>query len=360
MASSRRPSAGRRRGRAEPIRLINSLAPIRVCDNGGWTDTWFARHGKIFNIAVTPYAEVQMRVFRRRDDRPRITIHAENYGQRYSIDLPEGRYNRHPLLEAAIDYMHVPDDVTLDIAIFSEAPSGCSTGTSAAVTVALVGALARLSRRRMSPAGVAQAAHCIETEMLKLQCGIQDQIASAYGGINFIEMHQYPQATVRPLRVRPEVQWELESRLCLVFVGSSHSSSAVHEMVIKELAHLGPETPRLKALRKAAEKARDAVLAGDLRALGRAMIDNTDAQADLHPKLIGPGHQRVIDLARRHGAWGWKVNGAGGAGGSVTLLVGSDQADKRVMIQHLLAADRSFQHIPVHLCPHGLRVWESP
>jgi D-glycero-alpha-D-manno-heptose-7-phosphate kinase len=31
--------------RGTSFRVINSRAPIRVCDNGGWTDTRSARHG---------------------------------------------------------------------------------------------------------------------------------------------------------------------------------------------------------------------------------------------------------------------------------------------------------------------------
>ena len=45
-----------------PLKIINAVAPIRICDNGGWTDTWFAQHGAIFNIGVYPYAEVQIEV----------------------------------------------------------------------------------------------------------------------------------------------------------------------------------------------------------------------------------------------------------------------------------------------------------
>ena len=41
---------------------INSVAPIRICDNGGWTDTWFAEQVRIFNIGVYAYAEVQIEV----------------------------------------------------------------------------------------------------------------------------------------------------------------------------------------------------------------------------------------------------------------------------------------------------------
>ena len=118
-----------------PLRVINGVAPIRICDNGGWTDTWFAERGKIFNIGVYPYAEVQIQVYAFRGQRDRVLIHAENYGERYVVRPEIPGWDRHPLLEAAIDYMHVPEDVALQISIYSEAPAGCSTGTSAAVSV---------------------------------------------------------------------------------------------------------------------------------------------------------------------------------------------------------------------------------
>ncbi len=346
--------------RRKPIRVINSVAPVRICDNGGWTDTWFARHGKVFNIAVYPYAEVQLRVFAHRGGRKRITINVEDYGDRYTIAKPEGQYGQHPLLEAALDYMDIPKDVAIEVSIHSEAPSACSTGTSAAVSVALIGALDLLTPGRMTPHEVAAAAHRIETDLLKLQSGIQDQLASAYGGINYIEMYEYPEARVSPIRVPDALWWELESRLSLIYLGERHSSSEVHEMVIKELEAAGPDADKLGPLRRTPEKSKDALYAGDLDALGRAMIENTEAQAGLHPALVGPSHRRVIDIAKRYGAAGWKVNGAGGAGGSVTILSGSDRAVKREMVRAVEAADRKFRHIPVYLSRLGLRVWDSP
>ena len=47
---------------SNPRRVINATAPIRICDLGGWTDTWFAETGAVFNIGVYPYAEVQIYV----------------------------------------------------------------------------------------------------------------------------------------------------------------------------------------------------------------------------------------------------------------------------------------------------------
>lgn len=340
------------------LRTINSAAPIRICDNGGWTDTWFAEHGKIFNIAVYPYAEVQMKVFRHDAAHPRITIHAENYGQRYVIDKPTGSYTKHPLLEAAFEYMHIPDDVAVDVSIFSEAPAGCSTGTSAAVSVALIGALDCLTPGRMTPQEVATAAHKIETELLKQQCGIQDQLASSFGGINFIEMTAYPRATVTSILLPNPIWWELERRLSLVYVGHAHSSSAVHKKVIAELEGAGPEAAKLKPLRETAQAARDAIYAGDFQALGRAMIRNTESQRELHPDLVGPDHQAIIDIAKQHGAIGYKVNGAGGDGGSVTLLSGESASQKRTMLHEIQRSNSNFQQIPIYLSRFGLRVWE--
>ncbi len=344
----------------QPLRVICSAAPIRISDFGGWTDTWFAKYGLVLNIAVYPYAEVQIRVFARDSGRPPVSIHAENYGERFTLESVGGAYDRHPLLEAALEYMGIPHDIALEISLFSEAPVGCSTGTSAAVSVALIGALDWLTPGRLTPHEVAKSAHRIETEFLRQQCGVQDQLASAYGGINFIEILDYPHAIVSPILLPNSIHWELERRLSLVFLGQSHSSSKVHEKVIAELEAAGPDAEKLGPLRETPVLARDALYAGDFHALGQAMIQNTDAQIALHPDLVSPRHQTVIDVAWEFGAVGWKVNGAGGDGGSVTILSELESATKREMLRTIQQKLETAQNIPIYLSRFGLRVWESP
>jgi D-glycero-alpha-D-manno-heptose-7-phosphate kinase len=344
--------------RKQPQRIINCVAPIRICDNGGWTDTWFVKSGKIFNIGVYPYVEVQVEVFRNDAVDRQITVFAENYGQRFVATGAKSGWDKHPLLQAAIARMKVPTDVALKVSIFSEAPSGASTGTSAAVAVALVGALDRLTVGHLTAHEVAYTAQAIETEMLKLQCGIQDQLCSAYGGLNYIEMFDYPRATVSQIQIANALWWELERRLVLIYFGKSHSSSAVHDKVIKELEGSGPDCRKLQDLRSTAEKSRDAVHAGDFVALGEAMIENTEAQERLHPDLVSREAHRVIEIAKEHGALGWKVNGAGGEGGSLTILTGTLSHVKRAMIREIEAENRLFKNIPVYLSRYGLRTWE--
>ncbi|HMA53150.1 MAG TPA: GHMP kinase [Acidobacteriota bacterium] len=343
-----------------PLRVINSVAPIRICDNGGWTDTWFAGTGRIFNIAVYPYAEVQIAAYPLGSRKDRIVINAENFGDRYVLRRRRSSWDRHPLLEAAVEFMNVPRNLALEMTIFSEAPSGASTGTSAAVTVALIAALDCLSPGRLLAHEVASAAHRIETEMLKKQSGIQDQLCSAYGGINYIEMFSYPYAAVSPIPVPNAIWWELERRLALIYLGKSHDSSELHETVIRTLEHAGPSSPKLDALRETAPRSRDALMAGNFKALGKAMVDNTEAQRRLHAGLVSPDADKIIRIAKAHGALGWKVNGAGGEGGSLTLLCGSRSDEKRALIKAIEQASPLFRNIPIYLSRQGLRVWEQP
>ncbi|MCC7128989.1 MAG: GHMP kinase [Anaerolineae bacterium] len=346
-----------------PLFVINALTPIRICDLGGWTDTWFAEHGRVLNIAVYPHVEVQVAVYPAGERSQRVIIHAENYGERYAMPrrsrLGGAEWGKHPLLEAAIEHMGLPDDLAIEAIIHSDAPGGASCGTSAAVTVALIGALDQLSAGRLSTHETALEAQKVETELLEQQSGIQDQICAAFGGINYIEMDHYPHAAVAPVQVSGAVWSELERRLALIYLGKTHRSSKIHEMVIRHLEDAGPNCQQLSDLRLTAPKARGALLAGDFKAFGAAMIENNAAQARLHPDLISPEARRVIEIAQKYNACGWKVNGAGGDGGSLTILGGEFSTVKRAMIREIEAENERFRQIPIRLSRDGLRVWKQ-
>ena len=316
---------------------IRSSAPIRICDTGGWTDTWFAGSGAVFSIAVAPRVEVRVDV-------------ADGTG--VELRTPDAP-GPHPLLEAAIAAAAVPDDVRVRVEVRAGVPAGAGTGTSAAVVVALLAALDRLTPGVATPMALARAAHRVETERLGLESGVQDQLASAVGGVNLFEV-RYPEATVHPVRLTADTSAELERRLVLVFLGRPHHSSAVHREVIEALRVDDGEPAAFGALRDAARRSAAACAAGDLDALGRAMVDNHEAQRALHPGLISADADAVVAAARAAGAVGWKVNGAGGDGGSLTVLAGPGPDDPG-----LVAAALGSGVIPVTLDTKGVEVATS-
>ena len=89
------------------------------------------------------------------------------------------------------------------------------------------------------------------------------------------------------------------------------------------------------------------------------MIENTEAQGRLHPALISADAAQVIQIAREHGALGWKVNGAGGDGGSVSLLCNDLSQGKRTMLREIEQENPYYKNIPIYLSRTGLRVWKQ-
>ncbi len=338
-------------------RIINAVAPTRICDVGGWTDTHFARHGAVFNVAIYPYVEVQLTARSRGDSDEQLVISAENYGVSYSLDPERIVYEKHPILEAAVKVMGLPAETALRINIFSYAPPGASMGTSAAVSVALVGALDALTEGRLTPHQAAQLAHSIETKELGLECGVQDQLASAYGGINFIEITDFPHSSISGLSVPDSLWWELEQRLLLAYIGKPHDSSEIHKMVIRDLGDNPHRDSRLEALRQLAVRAKNALYDRDVVLLGRVFDENTDVQRALHPGLVCDDFENIISIAKDFQATGCKVNGAGGDGGSIAILTDGDMAGKRRLQRAL--EEKGYQTLPVYLSRRGLRVWEN-
>lgn len=345
---------------ARLIKIVHGRAPLRVNDIGGWTDTWFSGEGKVLNVAVTPAVEVQVKVLSNpgRVDR-RVEIHAESYGERFRFDPDHPARDRHPLLQFAVAAIPTPKRFSLQVRIQSPVPAGISTGTSAAVAVALLGAIDLAAGGRRTAMQIASLAHIVETERLSQQSGIQDQICAARGGISFIHMSNYPRARVRRIRLTPDVWEELGRRLLLVYLGRPHRSSAIHDQVIALLEKGGPQYRELERLRDLADQARDRLRAGDLEGYGAVMVRNNECQRGLFTGLVSAEADEVIRLAKKWKAPGWKVNGAGGKGGSLTVLAPADDELREGLHREILALGRGIRPLPAALSPEGMRAWRS-
>ncbi|MFM2310429.1 MAG: hypothetical protein RLY87_2551 [Chloroflexota bacterium] len=338
------------------IRHITATAPIRICDVGGWTDTWFAGHGSVCSLAVNPGVSVHIRVSPRQLSRQSIHLDVQNYGE--SLRYPD-ETARHPLLQAAIACNPIPEPFDAVITVHSEIPPGCSAGTSAAVSVALIGALRAVQGIRESPELLARAAHALETEELQQQSGIQDQIAAAYGGCVHITMTQYPTSQVRAISLRSETAKALHQQLLLYYIGKPHLSTHIHQQVIDRFVTLPDTHVLLEPLRRAADEAATALHTGDLQRYGAALQANTAAQRALHPALICAEAEHLIAIAQTYGAYGCKVNGAGGDGGSVAILMSSDADAQRACIATITAELPQMTRLPITLAPHGIQITES-
>ena len=333
------------------------MPPTRICDVGGWTDTHFAKYGTVLNVATYPYVEVQIRTLQTVKSEPRIVVSVDNFNETYTLTHKIDFYDKHPLIEAAINIMKFPEDISFKINIFSYAPPGASMGTSAAVSVALIGALDALTDNYLTSHEAAKLAHSIETNELKLECGIQDQLASAYGGISYIDIYGFPNASISRIAADERFLWDLEQRLITVYIGTPHSSSEIHKKVIKSLGANAESDWRLCELRNLAFLAKNAIHSNNVFELGEIFNRNTEVQRKLHKELVCNKFEDIISVANDFNSIGCKVNGAGGDGGSITILTNGDLENKLKLITIL--EQKGYYILPVRLSKHGLRVWKT-
>lgn len=314
---------------SEGPRSVTVSAPVRTADVGGWTDTWFAVRGTVTNVAVEPGVEVTVRAIDLPVDHARVIV--DDLGFDAIVDARDPQAATDPFLAMAVAAAMPAQPVEIRLRCF--VPPGSGLGTSAAVSVAVIGAVWSFEDRVVDPVVLASAAHGVETS-LGLQSGVQDQLAAAFGGARRYDI-RYP--TLRAAHVLVDDPAELfDGRLLTVYLGQPHSSSEVHGDVIAEL-EAGGHRAALDDLRVAAMNAAAALSRRDLPAFGRAMRMHNDATRRLHEPIVSPLADQVGAIADGFGALGWKANGAGGQGGTVAVLAGAD-ADQRAALIAAIAA----------------------
>ncbi len=292
---------------------VLTRAPTRICDIGGWTDTWFYPKGAVFSICVDLYSYVKLV----ENGSKAIKIFAENLKQSAEIlNLKKIEYNGVlDLLKSAIKRMNIENG--LDIFVRADAPPGCGTGTSASVAVTLISALAIYKRLNMDQNSIAALAHKLETEELGLESGVQDQYSAAFGGINFMEI-DYPKVKLTKIEIDENRILELENQFILVYFGS-RSSSKMHNAVISNYKNRDEATINsFEIMRQCAYEMKDSINS-DMDVIGEIINKNWEAQKSLHPLMINPIVSKAEKIAKSNGAIGFKCNGAGG-GGSATIL----------------------------------------
>lgn len=310
------------------------VAPVRTADVGGWTDTWFARRGMVTNVAVGPGVGVDVLAVDSRPDQARLIV--DELGLDAIVSLVDPKSSADPFLAMAIAV--AAPERSVEIVVRSDVPAACGLGTSAAISVAVIGGVWSLEGRTFSRAELAAAALAVETR-LGLQSGVQDQLASAFGGTHRFDV-RYP-ALGAAHRLIEDPTNVFGNRLVTVYLGQPHASSALHEEVIAELE--AGDRPGHRAalddLRVAAMNAAAALVAGDLKRFGGELTAHNNATRRLHPAIVSELADELGALAMDAGAVGWKANGAGGNGGTISLIAGAQEGAVTSLLECLSRHD---------------------
>ena len=304
--------------------MLIARAPVRISLAGGGTDIpayYEAFGGVVLNTTIDKYFYVILNVCE--DDK--LQISSSDYRTFYLHN------NDEPLLwegdlrlpRAILSYFGIQEGVSMFLA--SEIPPGTGLGSSSAVAVAIAKAIGIALGFHIGKGELAELASHVEIDILGEPIGKQDQYASAFGGLNWIEFSREG-VRVRPLQLKPDIERRLERGLLLFFTGSSHSGSQIlknqTESSRRQDAAVIEALHKVKAM---AYEVRETLKRGDLTGYGELLHENWEQKKRFAKGISNPFIDESYDLARLSGAIGGKITGAGGGGFLMLCCEGENQ-----------------------------------
>jgi D-glycero-alpha-D-manno-heptose-7-phosphate kinase len=300
--------------------IIRCKAPLRISFAGGGTDVSpYAdeRGGLVLNSTINRYAYVTLRP--RRDHT--IQIHSTNYNitARYEVEEPLPYDGTLDLIKAVINRVFesgngkVPS-TGFEFFIHNDAPPGSGLGGSSTLVVALVGAFREWLHTPWTDYEIANLAYQIERVDMGMAGGKQDQYAAAFGGFNFIEF-QRDLVIVNPLRIRPATLNELQHNLLLCYTGTTRTSDRIIERQTRNYREGAVDAVRaMDELKRLAVEMKKSLLTDNLHAFGALLHEAWLNKCKMAAQISTDRINALYETARKAGALGGKISGAGGGG----------------------------------------------
>ena len=246
----------------------------------------------------------------------------------------------------------------ISITTRSDAVPGSGLGSSSALTVAIVSALAKYHNVPLSDYDIATVSFDVERNICKLPGGKQDQYASAFGGCNFIEFKNN-NVIVNPLRLSKSISNRLEMNFLLFYTGLIRREHVI-ERNIEKLTVDMKSVELTHKLKENCYNFKDALLTGNFNSMNNLLKENWELKKSISSKITTQKIEEMYEFGISNGMKSGKLCGAGG-GGHILFLC--DQfADMSKWIQAIdkfKKLHKGCQIIPYSFINHGVETWSQ-
>jgi D-glycero-alpha-D-manno-heptose-7-phosphate kinase len=324
--------------------MIISRAPVRFSLGGGGSDLPAYAHvhgGYVVSAAIDKYVYVTAN--RRFYDDIRLAYSKTEIVA--DVDAIE-----HPIFREALKLMDLRKSI--ELTSVAELPANSGLGSSSTFTVALLNALHTYKREFVSSRQLADEACEIEIERLGEPIGKQDQTMAAFGNVTAMTFAPDGSVTVEPVPVRDEVLDELESNLVIVYSGIERQARDVlseeGDELRKKEGSAATEMHRIKAI---GHEVYDLLVKGDVDRYGELLHEHWCRKRKLASSMTDTTLDEHYEAARKAGAIGGKIMGAGGGG---FFMLYARPADRRRVIETM--ARRGLKRLRFRFDLDGARI----
>ncbi len=295
--------------------MLIARSPVRISFGGGGTDlpTYYEQFGgAVLSAAINKYFYTILRS--RSDGRVQVISSDLRIFENWQ-DIRNMPVQASDLEIPLVILKEFGKNVSLDLFLASEIPPGTGLGSSASVAVNILQTLSHYLHTPLSKYELAERAFHIARNVLGKHVGKQDEYASAFGGLNYIHFHPDGSTHVEVLDLDDEVLIELQANLMLFFTGSAHNSwEILSEQDHSTRTRSNATLDALHEIKNLGSCLREALLAGKLHQFGELLHSAWEAKRRVSNKIATPRIDQLYSLARKHGAIGGKITGAGGGG----------------------------------------------
>jgi D-glycero-alpha-D-manno-heptose-7-phosphate kinase len=317
--------------------MIISRTPFRVSFFGGGTDYpgWYREHGgAVLATTIDKYCYLTCRYLPPFFEH-KIRIIYSKVENCMSIDDIQ-----HPAAREVIRYLGI--ERGLEIHHDADLPARSGLGSSSAFTVGLLHALHALQGRMVSKADLMREAIHIEQNVLQEAVGSQDQASTAQGGLNLITFHPSGELVAVPIAVsRARVQ-DLNDHCMMFYTGIKRTADTVARSYVEDI---NSKKRQLRLMKELTDEAMSVLNSGvDLKAFGELLHEAWEAKRSLSTQVSNSSVDEVYDIARRNGAVGGKLLGAGGGGFFLVFAAPDRHFAIREALTDLIHVPFRFEH----------------
>ncbi|MEO9946927.1 MAG: GHMP kinase [Paraglaciecola sp.] len=325
------------------MEVFRSRAPLRISFAGGGTDVNpFASlyGGFVLNVTINKYAYTS--IVRTKSSNVSVTSYDFEKTTEFCSQSLATLENDACFVRSV--YQHLMSKASgLDVITHNDAPPGSGLGSSSAMMVSIIGAFKEMENQVMSPYDIGRLAHDIERLELKQLGGMQDQYASAFGGFNFMEFDG-DSVLVNRLKIDPWVVRELEYNMILVYTQKSRLSSNIIEDQIKNVkANKADNIDAMKQIKQHAQDMKRVLLTGKTNEFGELLHEAWQQKKMMASSITNDELDEMYDVAKKAGAIGGKVSGAGGGGFMMFYCESNKKRDVVSALEKMGARVESFK-----------------
>ena len=288
--------------------MIITRSPLRITLGGGGTDlpSYYQDHGGfLVAAAIDKYVYVTVM-------RPFVPGIFLKYSQLEHVDRVEDV--QHPIIRESIKLVDFRTP-QVEITTLADIPAGTGLGSSGSFTTALLKALYAHRKRLLHPGDLAELACHVEMERLHEPIGKQDQYIAAFGGVTCFTFNHDGSVEAEPLPASMDVLFDLEDNLLLFFTGFARSAGSILADQKKKSETQDAEMlGNLHYVKELGLRSRETLMRGDAPGFAELMHEQWEHKKKRSGGMSNPQIDEWYDLARRNGAIGGKLVGAGGCG----------------------------------------------